>query len=143
MADPKQDSETLMNAALPFAERMLRQYGEFYPFGAYMEPEGTIVDVGASDSETDRPKSKDLIFVLRSSFQEMARADQCKAVAIVFDVAVTLPGSSVKSDAIQVCIDHADGYSVEVFFPYQLIDDEIVYDETFARQGKHEIFVQS
>jgi hypothetical protein len=136
----KQESETLMNAILPLAEKMLRQYGEFYPFGGYMKPDGTIVEVGAADADTDHPKSKDLICVLRSSFQELARTNQCKAVAVVFDVAVTVPKSARKCDAIQVCVEHADGYSVEVFFPYQIVGDQIVYDETFAQQGKHEIF---
>jgi hypothetical protein len=69
----KQESEKLMNAMLPLVEKMLRQYGEFYPYGGYMKPDGTIVDVGADDPDTDRPKSRDLIYVLRNSFQEMAR----------------------------------------------------------------------
>jgi hypothetical protein len=141
--NPKEESEKLMNAILPLAEKMLRRYGEFYPYGGYMKPDGTIVDVGADDPDTDRPKSKDVIYVLRSSFQEMAHTNQCKAVAVVFDVAVSLPESTRKSDAIQVCVEHVDGYSVEVFFPYQIIDNEIVYGETFAQQGKHEIFAQS
>jgi hypothetical protein len=29
---------------------------------------------------------------------------------------------------------------VEVFFPYYVIDGKIVYGETFAQPGKHEIF---
>jgi hypothetical protein len=29
----KQESEKLMKAVLPLAEKMLRQYGEFYPYG--------------------------------------------------------------------------------------------------------------
>jgi hypothetical protein len=138
--DAKLDSEKLMNSIFPLAERMLRQYGEFYPYGGYMKPDGTIVDVGAADPDTDHPKSRDLIHVLRSSFQEMARANQCRAVALVFEVSVPIPGSTRKSDAIQVCLEHADGYSVEVFFPYQIIDDEVVYGESLAQQGKHEIF---
>jgi hypothetical protein len=139
----KQASEKLMNAMLPLAEKMLRQYGEFYPYGGYMKPDRTIVDVGADDPDTDRPKSRDLIYVLRSSFQEMARTNQCKAVAIIFDVAVNLPESNRTSDAIQVCVDHADGYSAEIFFPYQVVNNEIIYEETFAQKGKHEIFEQS
>jgi len=139
----KQESEKLMNVLLPLAEKMLRQYGEFYPYGGYMKPDGTIVDVGAEDPDTDRPKSKDLLYVLRSSFREMADTNQCKAVAIVFGVAVNLPKSNRKSDAIQVCVEHADGYSAEVFFPYQISNNEIVYDETFAQAGKREIFGQS
>jgi len=131
-----------MNAILPLAEKMLTQHGEFYPFGGYIKPDGAIVHVGATDPDTDRPKSKDLIYVLRSSFQEMARTSQCKAVAIVFDVAVTLPESNRKSDAIQVCVEHTDGYSAEIFFPYQIIDKQIVYDQTFAQPGKREFFAQ-
>jgi hypothetical protein len=138
--NPKQESEKLMNKMLPLAERMLRQYGEFHPYGGYMKPDGTIVDVGADDSDTDFPKSKDSIYVLRSSFQEMAHSKKCKAVAIVFDVVVNLASSNRKSDAIQVCLEHVDGYSAEVFFPYQITNNEIIYDETFAQEGKHEIF---
>jgi hypothetical protein len=88
--DPKQDSEELMNSILPVAETMLKRHGEFYPYGGYMKLDGSIVHVGAAEADTGRPKSKDLLFILRSSFQEMARARQCKAVAMVFDVAVAL-----------------------------------------------------
>jgi hypothetical protein len=136
----KEDSEKLMNAVLPLAQRMLRRYGEFYPFGNYMKPDGTIVEVGAASPDTDHPKSKDLIYLLRSSFQELARTNRCKVVALVFDIAVPVPKSTRKSDAIQVCIEHEDGYSVEVFFPYQIIDDQVVYGETFAQQANHRIF---
>ena len=136
----KQESEKLMNAILPLAERMLRQYGEFYPYGGYMTPAGEIVDVGAADPKTDHPKSKDLIQILRTSLQQMATANKCKAIAIVFDVAVNLPTSDRKSDAIEVCLEHADGYSAEVFFPYRMRDNEIIYGQTFAQEGQHDIF---
>jgi hypothetical protein len=136
----KQESEKLLNALLPLAKKMLREFGEFYPYGGYMKPDGIIVDVGADDPDTDRPKSKDLIYVLRSSFRELASAKKCKVAAILFDVAVNLPRSNRKSDAIQVCVDHTDGYSAEVFFPYHIADNEIVFDEIFAQEGKHEIF---
>ena len=110
-----------MNAVLPLAEKMLRQHGEFYPYGGYLKPDGMIVDVGAADPDTARPKSKDLIYVLRSSFQEMAMARQCKVVAIVFNVAVNLPNSNRKSDAIQVCVDHVDGYLRKSFSHTKLL----------------------
>lgn len=132
-----------MNAIFPLAERMLRQYGEFHPYGGYMKLDGTIVDVGAEDPDTDHPKSKDSIYLLRSLFREMATAGQCSAVAIVFNVAVNLPKSDRKVDAIQVCVDHVDGYSAEVFFPYHLSNDRIAYDESFAQEGNHDIFARS
>jgi hypothetical protein len=39
----KADAETLLNAVMPFAERMLAEHGEFYPYGAAMKPDGEIV----------------------------------------------------------------------------------------------------
>lgn len=139
-ADAKKESERLMNDVLPLAKKMLREYGEFYPYGGYIKCDGSIVHVGAADPETDHPGSQDLIYILRNSFQEMARNRQCRAVVIVFDVAVKTPHSDQKSDAIQVCVDHVDGYSVEVFFPYQIEGGEIVYGSVFAQEGDHKIF---
>jgi hypothetical protein len=139
----KQESEALMNAILPLAERLLRRYGEFYPYGGYMKPDGTIVDVGATDPDTDHPKSKDLIYILRSSLQDLARRNECKAVAMVFNATVTLPNSNCRSDAIQVCVEHSDSYSAEVFFPYQLVENELVYGKTFAQRGKTEVFAKT
>jgi hypothetical protein len=137
---PKQEAETLMNEILPVAERMLKKYGEFYPYGGCMRPDGTITHVGATDEDTPRPKSKDLLFILRNAFREMAGRGDCKAVAVAFDMSITLPNSDERSDAIQMSIEHADGYSVDIFFPYRLSAGEISYGETLVQQGKHEIF---
>jgi hypothetical protein len=139
----KQESEALVNAILPLAEKMLRQRGEFYPYGGYMKPDGTIVEVGPTDPDTDHPKPKDLIYVLRSALKDLRQRNQCKAVAMVVNVTVTLPNSNRKSDAIQVCVEHLEHYSGEVFFPYQLIGNEVVYGETFAQPGKAEVFTQT
>ena len=105
-----------------------------------MEPDGKIVHLGAFDGDSDHPKSKDLIFILRDSLQELAPTKRCIATALAFDVSTSVPGSDQKSDAIQFCVDHLGGYSAEVFFPYEVIADEVVYGETHAQRGKCEIF---
>lgn len=137
----KKDCEKLMNDLLPLAERMLREHGEFYPYGGYMKPNDEIVQVGAKDEDTEYPKSRDLIYLLRDSFSAMAEEGKCKATAMVFDVRVDLPGGHKKSDAIQVCLEHIENYSAEVFFPYEIGEDgRVIYGTTFAQEGKHEIF---
>ena len=108
-----------------------------------MKPDGVIVDVGVTDPGKDHPKPKDLIYVLLNSLQDLARNNLCKAVAMVFDVTVTLPNSNRKSDAIQVSLEHSENYSAEVFFPYAIVENEVVYGETFAQQGKAEVFAQT
>jgi hypothetical protein len=136
----KEESELLLNDVLPLAERMLREHGEFYPYAGYMKPDGELVAVGAALEGTHHPASRDLIDTLRNSLRDLARSKKCKAVAIVFDVAVTLPNSDRRSDAIQVSLDHVSGYSVDIFFPYQIVNANIVYAEKFAQQGSHEVF---
>ena len=137
----KSDCDQLMNAVLPLAERMLGEFGEFYPYGGYMKPSGEIANVGVKDEEDDHPKSKDLLYVLRNSFSEMAATGACRATAIVFDVRVVPPGAEDKSDAVQVCLEHADGYSAEVFLPYRIDQDgRVTYGKMFAQEGKHDIF---
>ena len=59
---------------------MLSEFGEFYPYGGYMKPSGEISNVGAKDEEDDHPKSKDLLYVLRDSFSQMASTGSCKAM---------------------------------------------------------------
>jgi hypothetical protein len=140
----KSDCEKLLNAVLPVAERMLSQFGEFYPYGGYMRLDGEIIHVGAEDEDTEHPKSKDLLYVLRDSFSEKAAMGACKATAIVFDVRVVPPGAQEKSDAVQVCLEHADGYSAEIFLPYRIDQDgRVTYGAMFAQEGKHDIFGKS
>jgi hypothetical protein len=135
----KQECERLMNALLPLAEKMLMQYGEFYPYGGYVAADGTITDIGGSILETDHPASRDLINLLRTSLRQIAIAKQCRAAAIIFDVTVPLPGCDAKSNAIQVCLDHVHGYSAEVFFPYAISRTGVLYGERFAQPGKHDL----
>ena len=40
--DAKAECEVLLNEAMPFAEKMLREHGEFYPYGYEMNPAGAI-----------------------------------------------------------------------------------------------------
>ena len=132
----KQEAEALMNEMLALAKHMLREHGEFFPYGGYMKPNGEIVHVGAGDSSSDHPKSKELIAILQNSLKKLANEQQCKAIAIVYDVVVSIPESNHKGDAIQICIDHMSNYSAEVFFPYHIDGNEVKFGKVFAQHGK-------
>ena len=137
---PKRESEKLMNNLLPVAQSMLSKYREFYPYGGYVELDGQIRHVGVKDPTTDYPQSEEMIATLEKLFLEKASAHECKVTAIVCDVRVKVPGTDRKSDAIQVRLDHVKGYSKEVFFPYEIVKDDVRYGETFAYAGKGAIF---
>jgi hypothetical protein len=139
MTEAKHESESLMNAALPFAERMLQQHGEFFPYGAALDSSGKVVSVAGYDGR-ETPPSADVIRLLRQAFVSGAKGGKYRATALVYDVRVALPGSETKSDAIAVALDHKDGYSVVVYLPYRLEASKLVAGDMFAQKGAQEIF---
>jgi hypothetical protein len=139
---PKQEVEELMDDVLPLAKKMLEEYGEFYPYGGYMDQNHRITHVGAQFEGTDMPKSEALINLLRERFREEVKKRNYKATAVVFAVRIPPPGGNEKTDAIQICLDHHSGYSAEVFFPYQIRGNkEVIYGQVFAQKGDGLIFI--
>jgi len=140
MKTPKEECEELMSAVVPFAEQMLSQHREFHPFGGAMAPDGQIVSVGGHTGD-EHPPSQDLIALLEKGFQEGAKMGKYKATALVIDMLVIPPGKDVKQDAIAVRLDHRDGYSVVVLFPYTIGPrGNVAIEPPFATKGEQNIF---
>ncbi len=136
----KEQCEALMCEVLPLAKRMLTDDGEFYPYGAVINADGSITHVTAKEEGTDYPKSSTLIDILNTRFQEAADEQRIRASAVVFDVLIKPPGGTDKVDAIQINLDHQSDYSVQVLFPYSISDGKLLYDQPFAQQGDKLIF---
>lgn len=140
MKSPQEECEDLMNSVLPFAKLMLRKEREFFPYGGAMTPDGQMIDVGA-DTGDEHPASKEVLAVLEKGFQDAAKTGKYKATAIVVDMLVVPPGKSAKQDAIAVRLDHRDGFSAIVFFPYVLgSDGALAVEAPFAVKGEQRIF---
>jgi hypothetical protein len=136
----KADSEALMNSLLPFAHRMLRDHGEFFPFGGYMKSDGEIVWEGATTG-AERPPSQELLDILRCEHRRRAVNREIRACATIYDVRVVPPNQEVKKDAIATELDHRTGYTVTVFFPYHFdATGELCIDPPFAHSGLGGIF---
>ena len=140
MSPAKADSEAILDELLPFAEKLLSDYREFFPFGGRMGYDGKITHEGASDG-TEQPPSQTLIDFLTKAHRQEAEAKSSKACAIIYDVRVVPNGKSEKQDAIAAAIDHVDGYSVIVYFPYSFgSDQKLVLEAPFATEGTYGIF---
>jgi hypothetical protein len=135
----KKESERLMNDLLPFAEKMLKEHGEFHPFGGAIKSDGSIVHVGASAGE-EFPRGKDLVGMLKESFREQARRGEISVAAIVANVSVEPPDSDNKVDAAEVAIDHRDDYAVRVFFPYVISEGQVSLGAPFASESERFAF---
>jgi len=141
MAHP--DLDELLNAALPFARKMLLKRGEFHPFGVSLSPTGVSTMAGVWDGR-EPPPATDVITELREVFREKAAGGGLKACAICFDARVVPPGATAKTDAIGVELEHESGEAVQVFLPYAKgWFGRIRYGELFASQGKRFAFARS
>ena len=141
MADPKADSESLLSAALPFAQKMLKEHGEFYPYAFTLRADGTTAMVAGYDGR-EKPPSLDTIHLLKDGLRADAAAHKIIASAIVSDVMTTDPNTGVKTDAISVALDHKDHYSIVVLLRYTLRDSSLNVSDPTAQKGASDIFPQ-
>jgi len=133
MEQGKIDTQKLFDSVLPLAQQFLLENDEFFPFGEVMKPNGEQVSLSAQ-LEDERPSSSDLIELLKNHYIQSAQAQDIIASSLAYDVKIE------GSDAIAVDLDHVSGYSVSVFVPYELTDNELVIGEMFTLKGKNQIF---
>src|SRR6188472_2063185 len=100
MSDPQTDCEMLLGALMPFAEQMLTEHGEFYPFAATMSPAGECSMVGFEDEDDDQPEPADLIAMFIEQFRTEANSGEFKATAIVYNGATVPPGKAEQQDTV-------------------------------------------
>jgi hypothetical protein len=114
----EQDIAKLSGALVPFAQRMLREHGEFYPFAATMDVGGNVAMVGG-DTGSERPPSAEVVAFLQEALRLQARRGEIRACGICLNVGARLPGYAEKMDAICCQIEHAEGRAVQVFVPFR------------------------
>jgi len=134
----KEESQELMDAVLPLAEKLLTEHGEFFPYGGAMTPDGQIISVAAYDGN-EHPPSSEVIDMLQKAFQTAAKNNEYKATALVYDVRVQLANGE-PSDAIAIALDHESNYSIVVLMPYTLSEGQLQYGEISAQAGDGSVF---
>jgi hypothetical protein len=137
----KQECEKLLNAVLPFAEKMLSQRREIRPFGVAMTRNGQIFSTHRYPSE-HRPPARNAAAIIEKGLQQGASSGRYEAVALVHDMLVVPPGSNDQQHAIAIRLDHRGGYSVIVFYPYDLGANSLAIGKPFSEWGEQKIFSQ-
>ncbi|WP_374527338.1 hypothetical protein [Novosphingobium sp.] len=128
-----------MNEAMPFAEQLLVQYGEFFPFARAFDREGQVLSIAAY-VESERPPSNELIELLASGLRQGAAEGKYCTTALIYDVRVTPPSTSAMTDAVAAELEDHSGYAVTVYFPYTLEDGEPSFGAVFATPNSRAIF---
>lgn len=142
MTDPKTDCEMLLGALMPFAEQMLAEHGEFYPFAASMSPLGECRMEAIADDidDDDHPRPAELIEKFVEQFRSRSQSGEFKATAIVYDSLTVPPGKSEKQDTVICAVDHQDNFSAKICFPYAIADGKVGMEDPYAAAGDNRIF---
>src|SRR5207253_2605602 len=77
----------LLEAIVPFAQKVLEEHGEFYPFGAFIDPDGKL-NLRTGSPDTEYPNPSELIDQLRGELAEEARQGRLVASVICVNVSV-------------------------------------------------------
>ncbi|WP_396188508.1 hypothetical protein [Flavobacterium sp.] len=117
-----------------FANHMLIESKEYYPFGAFIDNNGELIPVGYKDNETDMPESQKVISELTAHFEDDLRNNKIKAYGVTYDVRVQINDSGDKSDAILIDIVHRDSSEIpQYYFTYSWTEKgELIFGESFG-----------
>jgi len=130
MAHP--DIDRLLNVLLPLAKQMLLNTGEFFPQGVTLDNEG-MPAMSAPYKGKEQPTVDQVIAQLMEGLRTKAATGTITAAGLCLDAWVALPDTSVKTDAIEVRLEHITGDAVRVFLPYtKSVEDQHQFGELFA-----------
>jgi hypothetical protein len=136
----KAELEKLLAASLPFAQQMLAKHAEFYPYGATMGSDGKIANVGGYTGD-EHPKFTEVIDLLKAAYRRDGETGKIMASALVYDIRTIPPGQTQKTDAVAVDLDHRDGMSIIMVYPYTIdADKKVRFASPFAMKGAGAIF---
>ncbi|MFK8032140.1 MAG: hypothetical protein AB8G18_18060 [Gammaproteobacteria bacterium] len=143
LADAETDIQTMLNKLLPIAEGLLVDHGEFFPFGGAMKDDEEVVTISGIDGQNnDTPAAGEVINMLDINLRIGAENNQYHATAVLSNVTVVPPGKSEPTQAIAVILDHREGFSMTLVFPYTMADGAVELGDLFAMSSERKIFLE-
>ncbi len=120
------DRQKLIDYSFEFANKLLADYQEFYPFAATINLKGELIPVTYYDGN-EYPNSQELIDKLKILLDDQLRDGERRAYALTCDVTVRRNDLSNRKDAIAIQIKHQDAEkNYTCFFAYRLTEQNAV-----------------
>jgi hypothetical protein len=140
MGEPTDEIQEILNFLLPYAEQMLNEHGEFYPYAAALDSDGALNAVGADVDDDHSPDVGEVLLALHEGLREQAAEGAIRASGIAADVTLTDPDSGETTDAVQLELDHADADAVDIYVPYTSSGEGVTFGELVAAAGREPVF---
>lgn len=113
----QKDMTMILKTLADFAQQQLEKHDGFLPFGASIKSDGSLA-LGAGYVGEDSDDPNEILDLVFRGLRKQAKDGEIRSGGYCMDVRVVLPGQTEKVDAIQVCVEHVEGHSIEVFIPY-------------------------
>lgn len=136
----KLESEELLNDGLAIARALLVKDGEFKPFASGLTRDREVERV-AGISRGER-SSREIVGLLEQSLRGEADERNYRAIAIVSDVRFEVDGDPEPRAAVQVTLEHREGYCVDVIARYTRNRDSIEFDRLMASPRVGRVFLE-
>ncbi|MBA4163711.1 MAG: hypothetical protein C0510_03620 [Erythrobacter sp.] len=114
-ASPEQLNE-MVGFLMDFANQMLTQAGEFYPFAAFINAEGSVEAVGGYTGE-EQPEPSEVYQLLQQALRTRAQTGGAKAIGIAVNVNIPPAFESPLPDGVRITLE-MEGDSRLIYFPY-------------------------
>ncbi len=130
----KKDIQDIIDYSHRFAEKLLIEFGEYYPFGVAIDSKDNLIPIVWEDSETDMPESQKLMNELIKLGLKELDQNKIRAFGITYDVRVKPDNSEKKTDAIVIDIIHFENKNLPLyFFTYSWTEEnELVFGESYG-----------
>lgn len=141
-SEPKTDLivnniQNILNTTFPLIEKLLKEYGEFYPLASFSRLDGSVEQlVDFEGNDADFPNSDAVITNLKNAFRY--RKNELSAIAIFSDVWL----NEKELDAIVVFVEESEvNDAFSLFYPYKLTNKELEFFEPWKQLEQKEIWI--
>jgi hypothetical protein len=135
----KLESEELLNDGLAIARALLIKDGEFQPFASGLTNRREVERVAGLSR--GKRSSREIVELLEKSLRGEADERNYRAIAIVSDVRFEIEGDPEPKAAVQVTLEHREGYCVDVIARYTRRDDTLEFDRLMASPRSGRVFL--
>jgi hypothetical protein len=140
MINPEFDK--LLSAVIPIAQRMLKDFGAFIPFGAFITRDGEV-QLAGGQGDPSHLDTEEIVEMYLEAYREAAGAGDFTSTALCVDVRVHIPGKLEKTDAIQIMLEHSGGEALNAFMPYEKqARSDVTYAPLFATPAAPRVFIK-
>jgi len=131
-----EDKISLINYSIDFAEKMLNENQEFYPFASTINLCGEHYATALWEGD-DHPSSKTLLDNLEIMLEKQINLKEKRAYALVYDVKVQKENSGRIFDAIAIKLRHTEAKEITIYYyAYKMnTQNTIEHLESWAEYG--------